>query len=200
MGFFKDFLGGTTGAAEKANKANHKANMALLNKQYAYGESALLKGLSGIQTGYANAAGMLAKQGQAATNQILAGQKQTVDAGTQGLIDKGLYNTSAAGNMANQAQAQTNQQLMQLHEGLGAQQAGLEVGKAGAMNNAQMNLAQYAMSKATNQSAMTPQYTGQPGFLAGMAGGVGQALGSWATGGFGTGGGKMTETPNKKVF
>ena len=188
MGFFKDFLGGTTGAAAKANKASHKANMALLNKQYAYGESALLKGLSGIQTGYANAAGMISKQGQAATNQILAGQKQTVDAGTQGLIDKGLYNTSAAGNMANQAQAQTNQQLMQLHESLGAQQAGLEVGKAGAMNNAQMNLAQYAMSKAKNQHAMTPQYTGQPGFLANVAAGVGQGLGKgigkWASGGF----------------
>lgn len=186
MGFFKDFLGGTTGAAEKANKAYAAANMATLGKQYGYGQEMLLKGLAGIETGYGNAAGILAKQGQAATNQILAGQKQTVDAGTQGLIDKGLYNTSAAGNLASQAQAQTNQQLLQLHEGLGAQQAGLEVGKANAMNSASMGLAQYAAQKVAAQQSGTPQVTGQPGFLAGVAGAAGQALGGsigkWAGG------------------
>ena len=183
MGFLKDFLGGTTGAATKANKAGAAANMATLATQYGYGEEVLLKGLAGIETGYANAAGILGKQGQAATNQILAGQKKTVDAGTQGLIDKGLYSTSAAGNLANQAQAQTNQQLLQLHEGLGAQQAGLEVGKAGALNAANQTLAQYAMNKVSAQANITPTYTGQPGALAGVAGAAGQALGSAAGGG-----------------
>ena len=181
--FLKDFLGGTTGAAEKKMKASAAANMALLGQQYGYGEQALLKGIAGIETGFTNAAGILAKQGQAATNQILAGGKQALDAGNQGLIDKGLYSTSAAANLGTQVQGQTNQAFQQLHEGLGAQQAGLEVGKGQALNQAQQSLAQYAMGKVSMQAGLTPQNTGQPGALAGIAGGVGQGLGLAAGGG-----------------
>lgn len=177
MGWFKDALGGTTGEAEKKNTANAKANLALLDTQYGYGLQAQLAGKSGLETSFANAAGILAKQGQAATNQILAGGKQTLDAGTQGLIDKGLYNTSMAANLGTQVQGQTNQAMLQLHEGLGAQQAGLEIDKGKTLNAANQTLAQYAMNKVTAQANITPTYTGQPGALAGVAGGVGQGLG-----------------------
>lgn len=180
MSFLKDFLVGTTGAAEKANKASAATLMAAFGANSSYGQEALLKGLTGLETAYANAEGVLAKQGQAATNQILAGQKQTIDSGTQGLIDKGLYSTSAAGNLASQVQGQTNQSLLQLHEGLGAQQAGLQVSKGQVLNSAQQTLAQYAANKTEQQANITPQVTGQPGFLAGVAGGVGQGLGQAA--------------------
>ena len=177
-GFLKDFLGGTEGAAAKKNEANAAILMGTLGTQYGYGQAQLLKGIAGIEAGYASAQGMLDKQGVAASNQILASQKQTVASQTQGLVSKGLYNTSVAGNLANQAQTQASQQFLQLHEQLGAQQAGLETQKAGALNSSYQNLAQYAMGKVGAQANITPQYTGSQGALGGILSAVGSIYGA----------------------
>ena len=177
MGFFKDFLFGTQGAAEKKNEANAAALMSTLGTQYGYGEAQLLKGIAGLETGFANAAGLLSEQGLAAKNQILATQQQTLGKQTQGLISSGLFNTTMGANLSQQAQVQTNQSLIGLAEGLGAQQAGLEVQGAQAKNAALQSLSQYAINKVGLQASITPQYKGSGGALGGILGAVGGAFG-----------------------
>jgi hypothetical protein len=176
-GFMKDFLFGTQGAAEKKNEANAAALMSTLGTQYGYGEAQLLQGIAGLETGFSNAAGILSQQGLTATNQILATQKQTLGKNAQGLISSGLFNTTMGANLAQQAQAQTNQSLTGLAEGLGAQQAGLEVQGAQAKNAALQSLGQYAMNKVSVQKAITPQYTGSGGAMGSILGAVGAAFG-----------------------
>ncbi len=180
MGFLKDFLVGTSGAAAKKNQASASNLLAMGAEAGSFGQMQLMKALTGLDEGFTIAEGILAKQGQAATGQILAGQKQTLGKQTQGLISKGLFNTSVAGNLAQQAQAQTSQQLGSLAEGLGAQQAGLAVQKAGAKAGAYQNLAQFALQKVQLQAGLTPQYTGSSGALPGILGAFGQKLGAGA--------------------
>ena len=78
MGFFKDFIGGTAGAASKKNQASASYLTSLAGEAGSFGQMQLMKSLAGIDEGFTIAEGILSKQGQAATSQILAGQKQTL--------------------------------------------------------------------------------------------------------------------------
>jgi len=177
-GFLESLLLGTENEAQKKNEASTVSNMAALATQYGFGQSQLFKGLAALNKGYTNAQGILAKQGQTATNQILASKKQTDATNAQSLVSKGLFNTSIQGNLANQSQAMTAQALGGLAEALGTQQANLAVGQANAQQGAYQSLAQFAVNKVAMQANLTPQYQGTPGALGGLAGGFAQAYGT----------------------
>lgn len=198
MGFLKNLLDGGASEAMKANKANAAKNQALLNTQYALGTSSLYKGLSGLGAGTQAALTSLAQQGQLATNQIIAQGKQQGAANKQSLMDKGLYNTSVAQNLANQTAGTTMNALAGLGTQLGLAGAEIQMQDAAQKNAAYQNLAQYAMSKVGQQAAITPQYQGGTGLLAGLGSGLGMLAGGAIAGGLGGlfGGGAAASAPS----
>lgn len=193
MGFLKNMLDGGAGEAQKKNEANASWLKGLLGTQYGQGSDYLQQGMQALDTGYQGQKAEVSKYGEQATNQILAGQKATTGANTQGLVSKGLYNTSVGANMAAQTQSVTNNSLSSLAENLGLMNANIEGNYASQKQQGFQTLADYAMNKVNVASGITPQYSGGQGLLGGLGSGLGQALGSFAMGGFG--GGKMTETP-----
>lgn len=184
MGFLKDMLVGTEGAAMKKNMASAAWLKGMLGEKYAYGQDALLKGLTGIDAGFDQASGVLSQQGQFATNAILASKAQTDASNKQALLASGGAAGSMSQNLANQSQAMTAQSLGELGTQLGTAQAGLHVQKGLAKNQAFQSLADYAMGSVNTANNITPTYQGQPGAIGAIFQGVGQGLGQWAGGGF----------------
>jgi len=174
----KDILDGGASKAMKANKANAANLAAMLGTQYGIGSSALYKGLAGLDAGTQAAMTGLAQQGQLATNQIIAQGKQAQGQTKQSLTDKGLYNTSVASQMQQMNTGTTMNALAGLGTQLGLAGADIQMQNAAQKNAAYQNLAQYAMSKVGQQAAITPQYQGGTGLLAGLGSGLGQIAGA----------------------
>jgi len=180
MGFLKNMLDGGQGEAQKKNEANAAWLKGMLGTQHAKGAGYLQSGMQALDTGYAAQKAMTAKYGEQATNQILAQQKATTAANTQGLVSKGLYNTSVGANMAAQTQSVASNSLSSLAENLGLMQSNIEGQYAAQKQQGFQSLADYAMNKVGMAQQVTPQYQGGTGLMAGLGEGLGSALGTAA--------------------
>jgi len=185
MSFFSKLLDGGKGEAQDKNEANAGKLWDLFGTESAFGKSQLFKGLAALDTGKTNALANASKYGTQATNQILAGQKQTDAANTASLASKGLLNTTVGANMQAQTQSVTNNSLSTLGEKLGLLNANIETDYAAKKNAGLQTLAQYAMGTVGTASSITPQYQGGQGLAGGIGQGLGTALGAWAGSKFG---------------
>jgi hypothetical protein len=177
MGFLKNMLDGGAGEAQKKNEANAAWLKGMLSTQHAKGQGYMESGMQALDTGYAAQKAMTAKYGEQATNQILAQQKATTAANTQGLVSKGLYNTSVGANMAAQTQSVASNSLSSLAENLGLMQSNIEGQYAAQKQQGFQSLADYAMNKVGMAQQVTPQYQGGTGIMAGLGEGLGSAIG-----------------------
>jgi len=206
MGFFKDFWDGGQSEAKKKNEAVNKQLQALFGEASSLGQSLLMKAAAKLEQQYTTASANLGKAGEAATLGIMANADKANAAGKQALIDSGFSGTIAA-QLPGQVAAQTNQSLAGLAEGVGAQQANLDMGYGTAQANQAQGFANWALNQVGTANAIAPQYKAAgKGFGGAFAESLGSAAGDWVTGGFslpggggGGGGGNATNAQGKST-
>lgn len=183
MGLFKDFWDGGQGEAKKKNEAVNKQLQGLFGEASSMGQALLMKAQAKYQQQYETATANLSKAGESATLGIMANADKANAAGKQALIDSGFSGTIAA-QLPGQVAAQTNQALAGLAEGVGAQQANLDMAYGAGQAGQAQSFANWALNKVQVADQIAPQYQAAgKGFIGSFSEALGSAAAAYATGG-----------------
>lgn len=200
---FKDFWDGGVSEAKKKSEAVNANLQGLFGQASSLGQSLLMKASAKLHQQYLTASANNSKAGESATLGILANADKANAAGKQALINSGFSGTIAA-QLPGQVAAQTNQALAGLAEGIGGQQANLDMTYGSAQANQAQSFANWALNKVGVANNIAPQYQAAgKGFSGALAESLGSAAGAWATGGLsllGGGGGGSGGSGGAKVF
>ncbi len=181
--FVGDFFDEITGAAgvKKANKANQKLLdriLELLEQEGIRGEKQYREEiLPGIVEGYDKALTDVGRFGAGATQRVLdRGQQRSADL-SQGLISRGLGNTTVAPNLERGIAADTDRALLDIDDAIASLRTGLQVGKTQAIAGGQTDLARLLERLALGQVGALGgvQNVPAPGLLQGLGGAPGIA-------------------------
>jgi len=164
-------------AAKKQQKAvleQQRRAMAFIQQGLERAESAQLKGISSIQSGYADAIKSVGGMGQTAQARLLQRERAMMGASDAAMMSRGLYSSTQALGQRRAIADQTNLGLAQIDEATAGMYSNLFASRGQALGSAYSNLANLypAMYGQMSQIEMANQHVqaNVGGAVAGMMG------------------------------